>query len=159
MTYTVKFRDDAFKEWLKLDKSIQQQFAKKLKKCSENPHIPSAKLRGLKDCYKIKLRASGFRLVYQVIDDMLIIAVVATFSFGSTFMISSASTMILDSNPGNKGLTMSYISLMRNLFMSVIVGVTSSLSYREINPILMYLIGTALIQAVLVRGQLRMRHD
>ncbi|HFV0593859.1 TPA: type II toxin-antitoxin system RelE/ParE family toxin, partial [Escherichia coli] len=24
MTYTVKFRDDAFKEWLKLDKSIQQ---------------------------------------------------------------------------------------------------------------------------------------
>ena len=71
MTYTVKFRDDALKEWLKLDKSIQQQFAKKLKKCSENPHIPSAKLRGLKDCYKIKL------LVYQVIDDMLIIAVVA----------------------------------------------------------------------------------
>ncbi len=92
-------------------------------------------------------------------DPYLIIAVVATFSFGSTFMISSASTMILDSNPGNKGLTMSYISLMRNLFMSVIVGVTSSLSYREINPILMYLIGTALIQAVLVRGQLRMRHD
>ncbi|EFE4929376.1 TPA: type II toxin-antitoxin system RelE/ParE family toxin [Escherichia coli] len=40
-------------------------------------HIPSAKLRGLKNCYKIKLRASGFRLVYQVIDGMLIIAVVA----------------------------------------------------------------------------------
>ncbi|EFI7071634.1 TPA: type II toxin-antitoxin system RelE/ParE family toxin [Escherichia coli] len=77
MTYTVKFRDDALREWLRLDKAIQQQFAKKLKKCSENPHIASAKLRGLKDCYKIKLRASGFRLVYQVIDDMLIIAVVA----------------------------------------------------------------------------------
>ena len=56
MTYTVKFRDDALKEWLRLDKTIQQQFAKKLKKCSENPHIASAKLRGLKDCYKIKLR-------------------------------------------------------------------------------------------------------
>ena len=48
MTYTVKFRDDALKEWLKLDKTIQQQFVKKLKKCSENPHIPSAKLRGLR---------------------------------------------------------------------------------------------------------------
>ncbi|HFR1746133.1 TPA: type II toxin-antitoxin system RelE family toxin, partial [Shigella sonnei] len=24
MTYTVKFRDDALKEWLKLDKTIQQ---------------------------------------------------------------------------------------------------------------------------------------
>lgn len=77
MTYTVKFREDALKEWLKLDKVIQLQFAKKLKKCCEHPHIPSAKLGGIRDCYKIKLRASGFRLVYQVIDAQLIIAVVA----------------------------------------------------------------------------------
>lgn len=77
MSYTVKFREDALKEWQKLDKTIQQQFAKKLKKCCDNPHIPSAKLRGIKDCYKIKLRTSGFRLVYQVIDDVLVIAVVA----------------------------------------------------------------------------------
>lgn len=77
MSYTVKFREDALKEWQKLDKAIQQQFAKKLKKCCANPHVPSAKLRGVKDCYKIKLRTSGFRLVYQVIDDVLVIAVVA----------------------------------------------------------------------------------
>lgn len=77
MIYTVKFREEAVKEWQKLDKSLQQQFAKKLKQCCENPHIPSARLRGIKDCYKIKLRASGFRLVYQVIDNQLIIAVVA----------------------------------------------------------------------------------
>ena len=77
MSYTVKFREEAFKEWQKLDKSLQQQFAKKLKKCCDNPHISSARLRGIKDCYKIKLRASGFRLVYQVIDDELVIAVVA----------------------------------------------------------------------------------
>ena len=77
MSYTVKFREDALKEWQKLDKAIQQQFAKKLKKCCENPHIPSAKLSGIKDCYKIKLRTSGFRLVYHVIDDTLVIVVVA----------------------------------------------------------------------------------
>ncbi|GKV92089.1 type II toxin-antitoxin system RelE family toxin [Pectobacterium carotovorum] len=77
MSYSVKFREDALKEWLKLDKAIQQQFAKKLKKCCENPHIPAAKLRGMKDCYKIKLRTSGFCLVYEVIDDVLVIAVVA----------------------------------------------------------------------------------
>lgn len=77
MTYSVKFREDAQKEWLRLDRLLQQQFAKKLKKCCENPHIPLAKLNGLKDCYKIKLRASGFRLVYQVFDDVLIIVVVA----------------------------------------------------------------------------------
>lgn len=76
MSYTVRFREEAFKEWQKLDKSLQQ-FAKKLKKCCENPHIPSARLRGMKECYKIKLRSSRFRLVYQVIDDQLIIAVVA----------------------------------------------------------------------------------
>lgn len=77
MTYTIKFRESATKEWDKLDKALQQQFAKKLKKCCENPHVPSAKLRGMPGCYKIKLRASGFRLVYEVIDDVLIIAVVA----------------------------------------------------------------------------------
>ncbi|MFW5392422.1 type II toxin-antitoxin system RelE/ParE family toxin [Yersinia sp. 2544 StPb PI] len=77
MSYAVKFREEALKEWHKLDKTIQQQFAKKLKKCSDNPHIESAKLRGMKNCYKIKLRSSGFRLVYEVIDDVLIVAVVA----------------------------------------------------------------------------------
>ncbi|WP_241390798.1 MULTISPECIES: type II toxin-antitoxin system RelE family toxin [Serratia] len=77
MTYTVKFRETAAKEWSKLDNALQQQFAKKLKKSCKNPHIPSAKLRGMPGCYKIKLRASGFRLVYEVIDDCLVIAVVA----------------------------------------------------------------------------------
>ncbi|CNI14158.1 type II toxin-antitoxin system RelE family toxin [Yersinia pekkanenii] len=72
-----EFRGDALKEWGNIDKVIQQQLAKKLKKCCENPPISSAKLRGLPDCYKIKLRASGFRLVYQVIEDCLVIAVVA----------------------------------------------------------------------------------
>lgn len=77
MTYAVIFREDALKELHKLDKAIQQQFGRKLKKCCEDPHFFSAKLRGIKDSYKIKLRASGFRLVYQVIDDELIIAAVA----------------------------------------------------------------------------------
>ncbi|KMW74664.1 RelE-like toxin protein [Photorhabdus luminescens subsp. luminescens] len=77
MTYSVKFREDALKEWERLDKSVQQQFAKKLKKCCVEPHIPSAKLRGMPNYYKIKLRASGFRLVYEVMDNVLIIAVVA----------------------------------------------------------------------------------
>ncbi len=77
MSYKVKIREDAQKEWNNLDKIMKQQFAKKLKKCCENPHIPSAKLRGMPNCYKIKLRASGFRLVYDVIDDQLIIIVVA----------------------------------------------------------------------------------
>lgn len=77
MIYKVKFRTDALKEWNSLDRSIQQQFARKLKKCAENPHIPAARLKGMQNCYKIKLRSSGFRLVYQSFKDELIIAVVA----------------------------------------------------------------------------------
>ncbi|WP_435954804.1 type II toxin-antitoxin system RelE family toxin [Dryocola sp. BD626] len=77
MSYTVKFREDAVKEWKRLDRTVQQQFAKKLKKLIENPHIPSARLHDLKNCYKIKLRASGFRLVYEVIDNVLLITVIA----------------------------------------------------------------------------------
>lgn len=75
--YKVKIRDDALKAWNRLDPVIRQQFAKKLKKCCENPHIPALKLSGMPDCYKVKLRASGFRLVYKVVDNELIIIVVA----------------------------------------------------------------------------------
>lgn len=77
MTYRVKFRTDALKEWNNLDNAIQQQFVRKLKNCVENPHIPTTKLRGMSDCYKVKLQATGFRLVYQIINDELIIAVIA----------------------------------------------------------------------------------
>lgn len=77
MSYTVKIREEALKEWNGLDSSVREQFKNKLKKLRENPHIPSAKLSGMPDCNKIKLRASGFRLVYQVLDNVLIIAVVA----------------------------------------------------------------------------------
>ena len=74
--YKVKFREEAAKEWKKLGATIQKQFAKKLKSLIENPHIPSAKLSGIANCYKIKLKASGYRLVYEVIDNELIIIVV-----------------------------------------------------------------------------------
>jgi mRNA interferase RelE/StbE len=42
-----------------------------------NPRIPSAKLSGQKYRYKIKLRQFGYRLVYEVRDNELIIIVVA----------------------------------------------------------------------------------
>lgn len=77
MSYTVKFREDAVKEWNRLDRAVQQQFAQKLKKLSENPHISSARLHNLNNCYKIKLRTSGFRLVYEVIDNILLITVIS----------------------------------------------------------------------------------
>ncbi|HEG0621835.1 TPA: type II toxin-antitoxin system RelE/ParE family toxin [Yersinia enterocolitica] len=78
MTFNIDFDERALKEWHKLDKAIREQFKKKLRKLQENPYIESARLQGdLAGCFKIKLRASGFRLIYQVIDEEIVIWIVA----------------------------------------------------------------------------------
>ncbi|HDZ9500349.1 TPA: type II toxin-antitoxin system RelE/ParE family toxin [Vibrio cholerae] len=55
----------------------QQQFKKKLAERLENPHVPASKLSGADNVYKIKLRQSGYRLVYNVEDDVVIVTVLA----------------------------------------------------------------------------------
>ena len=78
MSYELYFHPLALKEWKKLAKELQEQFKKILKRRLEHPHVLSAALRGtLKNCYKIKLRQSGYRLVYHVNDNKMIIMVVA----------------------------------------------------------------------------------
>lgn len=75
-TYKLTFLRDAKKEWDKLGPEIRKQFAKKLRERIEHPRVPSARLGGLADCYKIKLGAAGYRLVYRVHDDRLVVQVV-----------------------------------------------------------------------------------
>lgn len=41
-----------------------------------NPRIEANRLHALPDCYKIKLRSSGYRLVYQVLDQEVMVFVV-----------------------------------------------------------------------------------
>ncbi|MBE0501951.1 MAG: type II toxin-antitoxin system RelE/ParE family toxin [Desulfuromonadales bacterium] len=77
MNYKLKFLPTALREWGKLDHSIQLQFKKKLKERLESPHVQSAQLSGFENHYKIKLRASGYRLVYEVIDQEVYILVIA----------------------------------------------------------------------------------
>ncbi|MCC8458402.1 type II toxin-antitoxin system RelE/ParE family toxin [Photorhabdus aegyptia] len=78
MKFNIDFDERALKEWHKLDKSIREQFKNKLKKLQENPYIESARLHGdLNTCFKIKLRSSGYRLVYQVIDEEIVIWIIA----------------------------------------------------------------------------------
>jgi len=77
-TYEIEFHELALKEWKKLDGSIKAQFLKTLTKGLQEPHVPSAKLHGdLQNAYKIKLRDAGYRLVYEVIDQRLVIVVIA----------------------------------------------------------------------------------
>jgi mRNA interferase RelE/StbE len=53
-------------------------FKKQLKRRLDNPHVISAKLSGqLEDCYKIKYHQAGYRLVYQVDDNEMVLMVVA----------------------------------------------------------------------------------
>ena len=78
MTYELEFNSNALQEWHKLDSTISSQFKKVLTKRLLNPHNPSSKLRGdLKNAYKIKLRSSGYRLVYIVEEQKLIVLVLA----------------------------------------------------------------------------------
>lgn len=77
MSYKLKFLPSALKEWKKLDNSLKEQFKKKLAERLQNPHTVSAKLSGFENYYKIKLRASGYRLIYEVSSEELIIFVVA----------------------------------------------------------------------------------
>lgn len=77
MRYELSFHPDALAEWKKLDGSIRELFKKKLAERLHNPRVPSARLSGQKDRYKIKLRDAGYRLVYEVRDKAMVVVAVA----------------------------------------------------------------------------------
>ena len=69
MTYDLSFVPSAQKEWKKLDPTLAQRL--------ENPHVSKDRLSGRFNLYKIKLRSSGYRLVYEIDDNKLILLVLA----------------------------------------------------------------------------------
>jgi mRNA interferase RelE/StbE len=75
--YKLKFLPTALKEWKKLDHSIKSQLKKQLKERLQNPHIRTSQLYGFENHYKIKLRASGYRLVYEVLKQEIFVLVIA----------------------------------------------------------------------------------
>ncbi len=77
MSYLLRFHELALEEWRSLPLQYREQFKKKLAERLKNPHIASAKLYGMKDCYKIKLQKAGLRLVYRVEDNIVTVTVVS----------------------------------------------------------------------------------
>jgi len=77
MTYELEFLPSALKEWRKLGDTVREQFKKKLQERLEHPRVPADALHGISDCYKIKLKAAGYRLVYRVEDQRVTVVVVA----------------------------------------------------------------------------------
>ncbi|MEQ4453919.1 type II toxin-antitoxin system RelE/ParE family toxin [Kosakonia sp. YIM B13605] len=77
MNYELVFDPRAYKEWKKLGATVKTQFKKKLADVLVQPRIEKARLHQFPDCYKIKLRSSGYRLVYQVRDHVVTVFVVS----------------------------------------------------------------------------------
>ena len=77
MNYKLSFHPDALAEWRKLDATVSEQFKKKLAERLHHPRVPAARLAGHTDRYKIKLRSVGYRLVYEVRENILLVIVVA----------------------------------------------------------------------------------
>ena len=77
MSYELAFLDEALKEWRRLDGTTREQFKRKLKERLENPKVPSARLHGVENRYKIKLRNAGYRLGYEVRERGLVVLIIA----------------------------------------------------------------------------------
>ncbi len=94
MTYKLTFLESAKKEWNKLSPDLQQFFKAKLAKVLEQPHIPKNKLINMEGCYKIKLRSAGYRLVYRVYDDRVVVQVIAVGKRDKNFVYQLASSRL-----------------------------------------------------------------
>jgi mRNA interferase RelE/StbE len=77
MTYKLLFHADAEREWRKLDNSIRSQLKKKLAERLENPRVEADRLSNLPNAYKIKLRSIGYRMVYEVRDEIVVVMVIS----------------------------------------------------------------------------------
>ena len=77
MSYKLRFHELALVEWRKLDGSVREPLKRKLTERLENPRVPSAALSGMPDCFKIKLKSVGYRLVYRVDEDIVFVTVIA----------------------------------------------------------------------------------
>ena len=73
MIYKLKFHIDALKEFNSLQESDRRYFKRKLSERLENPHIPSCRLLGGHNLYKIKRKRPPLRLTYLVNDLELVV--------------------------------------------------------------------------------------
>ncbi len=66
MNYELRFSKSARKEWSALEKTVQARFKAKLATILNEPEIPAYRLPGKVGFYKLKLKGTGHRLVYDV---------------------------------------------------------------------------------------------
>lgn len=57
--------------------TVREQLKRKLIAILDNPRVEANRLHAFPNCYKVKLLSSGYRMVYQVIDQEVVVFVVA----------------------------------------------------------------------------------
>ena len=89
--YALAFKTSALKEWQRLDKAVQTKFKKKMAESLQQPHVPSSKLAGLPNAYKIKLRATGFgdRFHFAILSDTRNDEATMTFLSGAFYLVDN----------------------------------------------------------------------
>lgn len=81
MSYELAIHPAAEKEWAKLDGSIKRRFKEKFaKERLKHPRVAKDSLRDLPDCYKIKITAPQFRLIYHVNDKKRLLTILSVAS-------------------------------------------------------------------------------
>lgn len=73
MTYKLKFHPKALEEFQALIEADRTYFKEKLGARLENPHLPSARLKGGHNLYKIKRKRPPLRLTYHADDNQLVV--------------------------------------------------------------------------------------
>lgn len=77
MTYRLSFHEKALREFRPLDAAVRERLKRKLGERLEHPRVEPDRLSGQRNRYKIKLKSPGLRLVYEVVDDELMVFVLA----------------------------------------------------------------------------------
>lgn len=77
MSYALRFNAASWREWKKLTPDLRRQIDKKLEERLLAPKVQADALSHMPNCYKIKLRSAGYRLIYRVVDETVVIIVIA----------------------------------------------------------------------------------
>ncbi|AEW77697.1 LOW QUALITY PROTEIN: putative plasmid stability protein StbE, addiction module antitoxin [Aggregatibacter actinomycetemcomitans ANH9381] len=93
MSYIIEFIPSSEKEFRKLDINLRKQFIEKLKERAENPSTIRQITRHER-LLKIKLRNVGYHLVYQVIDERIVVKIIAVGKRDRNFVYTKAKSRL-----------------------------------------------------------------
>lgn len=88
-------------------------------------------------------------------DPYYAVAIICLFSCVATFIISSAATLLLDHSPQDKGLTVSFLTLGKNIILAILVAVASMSPHNSAYPMLLWMFCIASVVLMLVLSCLR----